>query len=207
MNIKIKICGLKDIDIAVKTCELGADAIGFVFAKKSVRYIEFEQAKDIIASLPCFVQSVGVFVNPSPSDVEKALSCGIDILQFHGDESVEFCKEFYPRVIKAIRIKNIEDIEFFKKYEDVCRAFLVDTYTKEAYGGTGKVADWELSKRAVESFSRPVILAGGLSPDNVREAISKVMPYGVDVSSGVELSPGKKDIALIDKFIKTVRAI
>ncbi len=207
MSTKIKICGLKDIAIAINVCNLGADALGFVFFKKSVRYIDFKQAKEIISELPCFVQTVGVFVNPSFEEVKSALDCGIDILQFHGDESINFCKEFYPKVIKAVRIKDESDIVHFKKYEGVCRAFLIDTYTKDTYGGTGKVANWNLAKKAIEAFEKPVILAGGLTPDNVKEAILKLHPYGVDVSSGVESSLGKKDISLIERFINAVREI
>ncbi len=201
--MKIKICGIKSAEVASRVISLGAHAIGFVFAK-SVRQVSLDTAREIVSSLPPMVQTFGVFVNPSIEEVEDVISCGIDIIQLHGDEPVDFCKRFSSRLVKAIRIKCVEDIHSAKEYEPVVRAFLVDAWTDDAYGGTGKVADWDLASRAVQLLDRPVILAGGLNAGNVTEAIRIVQPYGIDVSSGVESSPGEKDISLIQEFIAKV---
>jgi len=182
--------------------ELGADALGFIFYRESKRYIDPEIAKGIISSLPPFVTTVGVFVNQDLDEIvaikDKA---GIDAVQLHGDETPEFCSSVPLKVIKAIRVKDDLDEDRVAQY--LVQAILFDTYSDVEYGGTGKSFNWEIIKDI--SNSGRIILSGGLSPDNVAEAIRAVSPYAVDVSSGVEDSPGKKDHMKLRKFIEAVK--
>lgn len=203
---RIKICGFTLPHEALAAAETGIDAVGLVFAK-SPRQVTVSQAAEIVKGIPPFVQSVGVFVNQSVSEVEGAVeSAGIDMVQLHGDEDVEFCRRFEGRVIKAFRVRSLDDVERMLPYEDVARGFLLDAWAPDAAGGTGRQFDWSIAMDAVKRLSRPVILAGGLSPENVRDAVMQVAPWGVDASSGVEVAPGRKDQEKIRAFVKRVRS-
>ena len=205
--VKVKICGITQPEQAIQIAQAGADAIGMVFAK-SPRQIDFDVGLKIVKSLPPFVQTIAVFVNPSEHEVEKAINkCGIDMIQLHGTESPDFCKKFANRVIKAWRVKGIEDINLLKSYETTVRGFLLDTWVKDQMGGTGKTFDWSFAKEAVNQLSKSVILAGGLTPENVGDAVKLVKPWGVDASSSLEIEPGLKDINKVKVFIESAKAI
>jgi phosphoribosylanthranilate isomerase len=196
--IKVKICGITRLEDALAAADAGADALGFVFHPKSPRHVFPEQAASIIRHLPPFVQTVGLFVNESLETVNRTAGlCGLDVVQLHGEESPEFCDAVTRRVIKAFRVKDITCLEPMNAYG--AAAFLLDAWSPSAHGGTGRTFNWEVAACAAR-VSR-IILAGGLTPDNVAEAIRQVGPYGVDVSSGVEASPGKKDSRKIADFI------
>ncbi len=200
--IKIKICGITNLDDAMAAAEYGADALGFNFYKKSPRYIEPEKAAEIIYQLPPLVLPVGVFVNEHEKRVREIQSLtGIQVLQFHGDESPEFCERFESRVIKAFQVKDKESLHSLAHYK--VGAFLLDSYKDGLKGGTGVTFNWHLAVVA-KSFGR-IILAGGLNPDNVVEAAKLVQPYAVDVAGGVEKEKGIKDHAKLKKFIVEVR--
>ena len=200
--VKVKVCGTTRLKDALLAVEFGADAIGFIFYKKSPRYVSAKNAKEICSKLPPFVNRVGVFVNETAEKINRiADRCGLDAVQLHGDESPAFCKKIKVRVIKAVRVKDSGSLKGLSRYP--VDGLLLDTYKQDRWGGTGKVFDWELAIRAKKYG--PVILAGGLSPRNVKAAIKKVKPYGVDVSSGVEQSPGKKDPKKVKAFLKAVR--
>ncbi|MFC1478231.1 phosphoribosylanthranilate isomerase [Candidatus Margulisiibacteriota bacterium] len=189
--IKIKICGITNLEDALLACELGADAIGFIFAP-SPRQVNLETVRGITSQIPPFVTRVGVFVNePAELINETARNCGLDAVQLHGDESPEYCKSIKRRVIKVLRIKEGSDLDVIKLYEDHVSAFLFDTYSPDQYGGTGKTFNWDILKD-VET-SKPYIVSGGITPDNVSSLLGSVDPYGIDIGSGVESSPGKKD--------------
>ncbi|HJV34679.1 phosphoribosylanthranilate isomerase [Geomonas sp.] len=199
---KVKICGITSLDDALLAAEAGADALGFIFFEKSPRNVEPERAARIIAALPPFVQAVGLFVNAELDYVnETADRCGLDIVQLHGEESPEYCRLVRRRVMKALRVQGMESLAPMADYH--VAGFVLDAYSPNAHGGTGETFDWECAIAAKEKGT--VILAGGLTPDNVAAAVAKVAPYGVDVSSGVELSPGKKDREKVGKFIKQAK--
>ena len=201
-RIKIKVCGTTNLKDALFAVDSGADAIGFIFYKKSPRYILQKDAKDIVAKLPPFVETVGVFVNETSDRVNRiAEQCKLTAIQLHGDESPAFCRRIKRRVIKAFRVKDTNSFKGMADYD--VSGFLLDSYNEESKGGTGKTFDWNLALRAKKQG--PIILAGGLNPYNVYTAIHRVKPYGVDVCSGVEKSPGIKDSVKIDEFIKSVR--
>jgi len=204
--VKIKICGIIRLEDALCAVESGADAIGFVFYQKSPRYITPERARDIILSIPPFITTVGVFVNEDLNVLRDISSyTDIDIIQLHGDEPPEYCHSLGRRFIKAIRIKGNFDIEKIKQYEQAS-AFLLDTYHAEIPGGTGEAFDWNIALEA-KRYGR-IILAGGLNPENVTEAIKRTRPYGVDVSSGVETDvKGIKDHDKIRSFIRKARSV
>lgn len=201
-NPRVKVCGTTRLKDALLAVECGADAIGFIFYKKSPRYVSAKTAKEICSKLPPFVHRVGVFVNETADNINRiADRCGLDAVQLHGDESPAFCKKIKHRVIKVVRVKDAASLKEMSRY--AVDGFLLDTWKEDQWGGTGKVFDWELAARAKKYG--PVIIAGGLNPRNVKAAIKKVQPYGVDVSSGVEQSPGKKDPRKVKAFIKAVR--
>jgi len=204
--MKLKLCGITNQQDASAAVELGVDALGFIFAK-SPRQIEPEKARTIIGSLPPFIVSVGVFVNEAPEKIQQiAAFCGLDMIQFHGDETPEICGEFMPRAIKAFQLKDESSLEQIKPYYGKVRALLFDTYSNEKRGGTGKTFDWDLAvKGRVPGV--PVILSGGLSPSNIGEAVSTVKPYAVDVNSGVEKSPGIKDHNLMEQLMEVITQI
>jgi len=202
IKVKVKVCGITCKEDAEAAVRFGADAIGFVFAD-SPRKITPDTVKDIISSLPPFIAYVGVFVNGNEKEVRRIANfCGLSILQFHGDETPSYCNKF-SRAIKAFRIKGKEDIEKIREYS--ASTWLLDTYCEGKPGGTGKTFDWsEASELAKEGR---VILSGGLTPENVAEAIRVVSPYAVDVGSGVEEYPGKKDHKKIEKFIREAKDV
>ncbi len=201
---KIKICGITNIDDALWAAKCGADALGFVFAK-SPRSISAARVKKIIAALPPFITKVGVFVNENASTVNSiAQYCGLDRVQLHGDESPEFCKKIKYPVIKAFRIKSEKDLKAIRKYKGIS-AVLLDTFSNESFGGTGKRFDWALAVKAKSYFRGPLILSGGLKPENLKEAVARVSPYAVDMSSGVEKAPGKKDGKKVKKAVEIVK--
>ena len=205
MAVRIKICGITNEEDALAAARFGADALGFVFAP-SPRRISAAKAREVIGALPPLVQRVGVFVDEDREEVLSiAKTCGLDILQFHGSESAEYCKSFDCRVIKAVRLRDRQDLKSLPKYNDVTHALLLDTYEPDKLGGTGKTFDWQLAVMAKE-YGR-IVLAGGLSPQNVAAAISTVKPYAVDASSSLEQSPGIKDHEKIAQFIERVREI
>ena len=200
--VKIKICGITNIDDALHAADRGADALGFVFFEKSPRCISPEQAEEIIAELPPFVTAVGLFVNEAPERIDEIAGyCGLDVLQLHGDESPQECGGHSRRVIKALRVKDADSLASLGEYS--VAAILLDAWVAGSYGGTGRRFDWELAARAADSHR--IILAGGLSPRNVAEAVRAVQPYGVDVSSGVEADPGRKDPAKVAAFIRRAK--
>lgn len=203
--VRVKICGITNADDALHAVESGADALGFVFHEKSPRYIAPEKAEKIIDMLPPFVQSVGVFVNLGLAVVnEIAERCCLDIVQLHGEEPPSYCDQIERRVMKGFRIKDIMSLDPMKHYN--VAAFLLDAYSPRQYGGTGMTFNWDTAKVAKE-FGKPVVLAGGLTIDNVRQAVDQVVPYGVDVSSGVEQAPGKKDHVKVREFIRRAKLI
>ena len=200
MSVKVKICGVTNFDDALGAVEAGADALGFMFYEPSPRNVSIKVAADIIRQLPPFVAKVGVFVDAAEEGVRRAIGeCGIDTLQFHGNETPEFCRKFSPlKIYKAFRMENLESLRALPGYRT--DAWLLDSFVEGKPGGTGAKFNWDL---AVESkkLGRPVILAGGLTPENVADAVRKVRPFAVDVSSGVESSPGRKDHAKVREFI------
>jgi len=200
----VKICGITNKPDAIAAAQLGVDMLGFVFYKKSKRYVEPRVAEDIANELPPSVAKVGVFVDEDKDVVLKiAEDVGLDLLQFHGSETPEYCGYFKGRfkVIKAFRLKDKKDLKKINDYD--VDFYLLDTFRPDTAGGTGSAFDWKISKDF--EFLRPVILSGGLNPSNVEAAIKDVAPYGVDVSTGVEASPGKKDPELVKKFVENVR--
>ena len=202
MTVRIKICGITNEQDALAAARLGADALGFIFAP-SPRRISPKDARLIIKALPPPVHTVGVFVDEDLGEVSSvAEMCGLDILQFHGSESAEYCERFNKRVIKALRLRNRQDLESLGKYAGVVHALLLDTYVPDRLGGTGMTFNWEWAVEA-KRYGR-IILAGGLNPTNVAAAISIAKPYGVDASSGLEQRPGVKDHEKMMQFIEEV---
>lgn len=202
---RTKICGItreQDLKAAVAA---GADALGFVFYAKSPRNIDAAQAAALLRALPPFVSSVGLFVNPDADFVRDVLAqAPLDVLQFHGEEAPEFCRQFGRPYLKAIRVRaGVDLVECAARYTDA-QALLLDAYVEGVQGGTGESFDWGLIPR---ELPLPVILSGGLHPGNVAEAVRAVRPYAVDVSSGVEASKGIKDAAKIAAFIKEVKNV
>ena len=203
MSVIVKICGMTSLEDALAAVESGADAIGFIFHPPSPRYIPFEQAAAISAKLPLHVVRVGVFVDTPEELVFGAVSsCGLNLLQFHGEESPEYCLQFGLMTMKAFRIKDESSLLALKNYPT--DAWLLDSYAPDRLGGTGEQFNWDFARQAA-SFGRPIFLAGGLTPANVADAIQSVRPYAVDVSSGVESAPGKKDHAKVRAFIRAAK--
>ena len=199
----IKVCGITNSEDALAAARLGADALGFVFSPSS-RQISPGAAHKIIENLSLPVRTVGVFVDEDPERVASIAGlCDLDLLQFHGKETADYCGQFGRRVIKAIRIQNEDDLEACAEYDTVAAAFLLDTYVAGQSGGTGVTFDWKIAHTA-RKHGR-IILAGGLNPDNVAVAIRMAEPYGVDASSGLEHKPGIKDHNKIARFIEAVR--
>ncbi len=201
---KVKICGITTIEDALLAVEAGADALGFVFFGKSPRYVTPERAAKIIAMLPPFVQVVGLFVNASLAVVNAtAEQCRLDIVQLHGHETPDFCFGVARRVVKGFRVKNITSLDHMDEYK--VAGYLLDAYSPKSFGGTGLTFNWETAQVA-RKFG-PIILAGGLTPDNICQAIEQVRPYAVDVSSGVESTPGRKDPAKVREFIRRAKIV
>lgn len=202
--VRVKICGLTNLADALGAVEAGADALGFIFYPPSPRAIRPEVAREIIQRLPPFVARVGVFVDADPDRAEDiARTVGLDTLQFHGKETPEYCARFARyRVVKAMRMEGPEALARLRAFEGF--TWLLDSYVPGALGGTGQTFNWDLACEAVRLGGR-VILAGGLTPDNVGRAVAAVRPYAVDVSSGVEAAPGRKDPARMPQFVAAAR--
>ena len=200
--MRIKICGLtrkQDVQTAVAE---GADALGFVLYAPSPRSVTAEQATELIQSVPAFVTTVALFVDESAQEIHRVLKiCQFDLLQFHGDESPEFCRQFNRPYMKAIRVRSENDITIAVQNYPDAKALLLDAYVENLPGGTGQAFDWRL----IPKLSIPWVLAGGLNANNVADAIHQVQPFAVDISGGVEASKGIKDSKKIQEFIREVR--
>jgi phosphoribosylanthranilate isomerase len=206
VSMNVKICGITEIEDALSAVNLGADALGFIFAP-SPRQIPMKKARHIINAIPPFIKTVGVFVNQEAAAIREHINCcGLDLVQLHGDESPEFCRALMPYTIKAFRIKDESSLPLYSAYKANVRALLLDTYAKDKVGGTGKTFDWQLAVKIKET-GIPVILSGGLGPSNIEEAIRVVRPYAVDVNSGVEQRPGKKSYVLMKELMDKVKKI
>ena len=203
MRTRVKICGITRIEDATAAARAGADAIGLVFEPKSPRYVKPEQAQAIMHAMPPFVTVVGLFVNAAPDTVETVLNrVSLDLLQFHGNETPEQCRRYHRPYVKAIHMRpdvNLHDQA--RRYADA-EGLLLDTAAANVAGGSGQTFDWSL---VPTDLGKPLILAGGLTPENVAEAVRQVHPFAVDVSSGVESSKGIKDAGKISAFINAVR--
>ena len=199
MRTKIKICGITNLQNAREACELGIDALGFVFFSESPRYIEPKKARAIINLLPSFILRVGLFVNSTKEEVLSVISeSRVNMLQFHGDEDENFCNQFNLPYIKAISLKDgINLLEYCQLFAS-SSAILIDTYSQKMRGGTGKTFNWDLIPK---ELPLPLIIAGGLDSKNVSSLINSVKPYGVDVSGGVELDKGIKDYNMMKNFV------
>lgn len=205
MRTRVKICGITSPEDALHVVNAGADAIGLVFYAPSPRAVTLQHAKAIATAVPAFVTVVGLFVNAEKSEIEKIVAeVGIDLIQFHGDESAEFCRQFNRPYIKAVRVKaDTNLIQYADDFFDA-KALLLDAYAEGVPGGTGQSFDWDLIPK---HLSKPMILAGGLNAENVAQAIKAVQPYAVDVSGGVEIGKGVKDAQKIQQFMQQVAAI
>lgn len=202
--VRSKICGITRVEDALVAAEAGADAIGLVFYPKSPRAVSMQQALNIVAALPPFVTTVGLFVNASRSEISATLdTVPLDVLQFHGDESPADCEGFSRPWYKALRVQAGEDIRRQAARYAGASAILLDTFVAGVPGGTGEIFDWSLIPA---DLSKPLILAGGLTCENVQQALAEVRPFAVDVSGGVELSKGIKDAASVREFVRLVRA-
>jgi phosphoribosylanthranilate isomerase len=203
--VKVKVCGIKEIEDARVAADAGADAIGLVFAE-SPRRVSVERAREIAAALPKGVLKVGVFVDEEPQEVLRlAREVGLDYAQLHGDEGPEVVAEIRGgglEVVKAIRVQDATSLEEMERYE--ADLFMLDTYSQKARGGTGERFDWGLAK-AVRGYAN-ILVSGGLTPENVREAIDLFEPYGVDASSSLEVRPGKKDGERVRRFVDAAKS-
>ena len=203
MATRVKICGITSIEDAHNVADAGADAIGLVFYAKSSRYVTPEQAAKICSSLPPFVSSVALFMNADAAQVNDTLSkVKLDLLQFHGSESPEFCRSFNKPYIKAVGIDGLKDFTTYADLYHDALGILIDSHALGKAGGTGKTFDWQLLPK---NYSKPIILAGGLNPDNVAEAIQQTSVYAIDLSGGVESSPGIKSKAKINTLMGEVK--
>lgn len=204
MRTRVKICGITTIEDAQAAAQAGADAIGLVFYAKSPRAVTVAQAAKIVASLPAFVTTVALFVDPSADEVNQLLEqVPIDLLQFHGDESAQFCSSFQRPYIKALRMQPGIDITQQANMHTTAQGILLDAWVPGVPGGTGRTFDWD----KIPSLSQVLILAGGLTPDNVRQAITHVSPWAVDVSGGVEQNKGQKAHSKIRDFMQAVNTV
>jgi len=208
---RIKVCGITTVEDAKEAIRVGVDAIGFIFAEKSPRYISPEKVKEIVAQLVPFVHLVGVFVDSDPVEVQEIIDyCGLTHVQLHGSEDGEYCEKLAQaatpcRLLKAFRVGRETTAADFTPYVDSVKGYLLDTYVQGQEGGTGKTFDWSI----IESLGlkQPIILAGGISAENVAQAIKSVRPFAVDVNSGVEDEPGRKDHAKLQQFVELVRGV
>jgi phosphoribosylanthranilate isomerase len=203
MSIRVKICGITSLADAQAAVAAGADALGFNFYEKSPRFVPMKTAAEISRALPRFTLRTGVFVNPAEELVRRAMAeCGLNLLQFHGDEPPEFCTQFGLMSMKAFRVRDAGSLKELTKYQT--DAWLLDAYASDTFGGTGEKFNWDLALEA-QRPGKPVFLAGGLTPENIAGAVQQVRPFGVDVSSGVESSPGRKDHARVRAFINLAK--
>lgn len=204
--VRVKICGITNAVDASMAVELGADALGFIFAP-SPRWVTPERVRRIVDTLPPFVQAVGIFVEESLKTIKRVVDyCGLNMVQLHGNESPDFCRKLMPYIVKAFLMKNESSLTPIISYRDRIRALLLDTYRENAKGGTGKAFDWDLALKASD-LGMPIILSGGLDPSNIEKAIVTVKPYAVDVNSGVELRPGRKSFVMMRAFMETLRRV
>jgi phosphoribosylanthranilate isomerase len=207
---RIKMCGTTNIEDAHTAVKLGVDALGFIFVNTSERFIAVEKAREITKSLPPFVSKVGVFINEGLTEIEEMVDyLGLDVVQLHGDEDPEFCEKIARSVpsctvLKAFRVGGHSREEDFLPYNDCVNGFLLDTYVKGKEGGTGESFEWNILSKL--NLQIPFILAGGLNPGNIDEALRIASPHGVDVNSGVEISPGIKDHEKLAQFVERVSA-
>jgi phosphoribosylanthranilate isomerase len=204
MAVRVKICGITRLQDLHLACAAGADAVGFVFYEKSPRHVAIERAAELVRAMPPFVQSVGLFVDADPAFIESVLqSVPLDLLQFHGDETPAECARHGRPYIKAVRVRP--DVDLLKCAADfeAARGLLLDAFVPGVPGGTGERFDWRLIPA---NLPRPVVLSGGLTPDNIAGAVQQVRPWAVDVSSGVEASKGIKDAAKTAQFIARAKA-
>jgi phosphoribosylanthranilate isomerase len=203
VSVRVKICGITRVEDALVAVQHGADAIGFVFWRQSTRFISPAQAREIVVRLPPFVNVVGVYVDPSPEWVEEtSITAGLSLLQFHGEETPEFCNKFKLPYIKALRVRREMNLLQYAELYQNAKGLLLDAYTAGMPGGTGQVFDWSLIPT---DFPLPLVLSGGLNSDNVVNAIRQVRPWAVDVSSGVEAEKGIKDVNKISAFMQGVK--
>jgi phosphoribosylanthranilate isomerase len=201
--VRIKICGITNLEDALLAAQLGADALGFIFYPPSPRFVTPDAARAIIPQLPPLVTTVGVFVDEDAATImELAGQAGLDWLQLHGQEPPEYCRALDRRVIKVFRIRDAASLGRLQDYQGAAQAFLLDTYKKGQVGGTGETFDWDLAREAKKYG--PIILAGGLTAENVAQAIAVAQPQAVDLASGVEAYPGKKDPEKLRAFFKAV---
>ena len=208
---KVKICGVTNLEDALIVTNIGADFVGFNFYPASPRKISEKLCKEIVQKLPPFILPVGVFVDEELENLKKtAKKCSLKMIQLHGSESPEYCKQVFDEtsipVMKAFRIENESSIEAIKPYLEAVNYLLLDAYVPGEPGGTGESFNWELAVR-IKDLNKPFFLAGGLTPENVSEAISKVQPFGVDVASGVERLPRRKDYDKVNKFVRRARGL
>lgn len=202
--VRVKVCGITTIEDALNAVACGVDALGFVFYSKSPRYITPECAAKIIKQLPPFVSIVGLFVNEDTSSIQAIIEqCQLDVVQLHGDETPNQCVISGVKVIKALRVHSPECLDGLENYP--VSALLLDAWVEGVYGGTGTLGAWDLAATAAQKF--PIVLAGGLNAKNVAEAVRSVRPYAVDVSSGVERSPGCKDPEQVKEFVVNAKTL
>ena len=210
-NIKVKICGLTRKDDLLFSASAGAEAVGIVNVPSSKRFVSLENAGKLYNLVPPFISKVLVATPENIEHAKRMEETGIDYIQLHGRQEISFIKELNAKLsvglIKQIAVTGIETIELCKEYSDYVDAIILDTETRSGLGGTGKTHDWNISERIVKEVKKPVIIAGGLNPDNVIEAIKKVNPYAVDVASGVETMPGVKDHRRITEFIRKAKSL
>lgn len=208
---RIKVCGITSAEDAKEAIRIGVDAIGFIFVESSPRFISPEKAKEIVTQLPPFIHYVGVFVDKDPVEIQEIIEyCGLSYVQLHGSEDAEYCQKLAQaatpcKLIKAFRVGSQAVAADFTPYEDSVKGFLLDTYMEGQEGGTGRPFDWSI----IESLKLqlPVILAGGLKPENVAEAIRVVKPFAIDLNSGVEEEPGKKDLIKLRNVVEIVISV
>src|SRR5262245_6786547 len=204
MSVRVKICGITRVGDALAAADAGADALGFMFVEASPRCVTKAQVAEIIRALPPFIARVGVFVNPTEAEVRGAVAeCGINALQFHGEETPEFCRRFGLPILKAFRVRDAASLKLLTQFQS--ETWLLDSFVPGQHGGTGAVFNWDLAVAAIQQGGR-VILAGGLTPENVADAVRRVRPYGLDVSSGVESAPGIKDPSMVRRFIEAAKS-
>src|SRR5262245_63475658 len=204
MSVKVKIFCITNEADAMAAIEAGADLLGLVFYEQSPRFLSVAAAAKLSRQLPGFTVKTGVFVNAPEDLVVRAIGeCGLNLLQFHGDEPPEYCLQFGLMSMKAFRIRDAQSLEALSQYRT--DAWLLDAYSADQSGGTGKQFNWDFAVEA-QKLGRLIFLAGGLTPENVAEAVQKVQPYGVDVSSGVESAPGRKDHGKVRAFIQAAKA-
>lgn len=204
MGVRVKICGITNLEDALAAVDAGADALGFVFYESSPRHVSPEVAGDIIRQLPPLVAKVGVFVNAvEHTMLITAAQIGLDTLQLHGDGPPTPWRSCSLKTIKAFRVRDADSLRVLPDYDT--SAWLLDSFVPDKLGGSGATFNWDLAVEA-KKLGRPIVLAGGLTPENVADAVRKVQPYAVDVSSGVESAPGKKDTSKVRKFVAAAKA-